>query len=120
MGNNHIKIVTENRKARHNYHIEEEIEEVVGIGQFSIDEVSHTADVAFAVRDDWQGKGVGTELMKYLTILAKKRGLLGFTADVLADNWGMLRVFNKMGFNIEKHFEGGAYELRMTFKDTKS
>jgi acyl-CoA hydrolase/GNAT superfamily N-acetyltransferase len=98
--------------------IEEEIEEAVGIGQFSIDEVSHTADVAFAVRDDWQGKGVGTELMKYLTILAKKRGLLGFTADVLADNWGMLRVFNKMGFNTEKHFEAGAYELRMTFKDT--
>jgi acyl-CoA hydrolase/GNAT superfamily N-acetyltransferase len=100
--------------------IEEEIEEVVGIGQFSIDEVSHTADVAFAVRDDWQGKGIGTELMKYLTILAKKRGLLGFTADVLADNWGMLRVFNKMGFDMEKHFEAGAYELRMTFKDTTS
>jgi GNAT superfamily N-acetyltransferase len=100
--------------------IEEEIEEVIGIGQFSIDEVSHTADVAFAVRDDWQGKGVGTELMKYLTILAKKRGLLGFTADVLADNWGMLRVFNKMGFNMEKHFEAGAYELRMTFKDATS
>jgi hypothetical protein len=31
--------------------VEEDIEEVIGIGQFSIDEVSHTADVAFAVSD---------------------------------------------------------------------
>lgn len=95
----------------------EEIDEVIGIGQYSIDEVSHTADVAFAVRDDWQGKGIGTELLKYLTRLAKKRGLLGFTADVLADNWGMLRVFNKMGFDMEKHFDAGVYELKMMFKD---
>ncbi|RMF01320.1 MAG: GNAT family N-acetyltransferase [Chloroflexi bacterium] len=98
--------------------VEEEIEEVVGIGQYSIDEISHTADVAFAVRDEWQGKGIGTELMKYLTVLAKKRGLLGFTADVLADNWGMLRVFNKMGFQMEKHFDAGVYELKMTFKES--
>jgi len=98
-------------------HTVEEIEEVIGIGQYSIDEVSHTADVAFAVRDEWQGKGIGTELLKFLTTLAKKRGLLGFTADVLADNWGMLRVFNKMGFDVEKHFDAGVYELKMTFKD---
>ena len=96
--------------------LHEEVEEVIGMGQYSIDEVSHTADVAFAVRDDYQGQGIGTELMNYLTLLAKRRGLLGFTADVLADNWGMMRVFNKMGFETEKHFDAGAYELRMTFK----
>jgi acyl-CoA hydrolase/GNAT superfamily N-acetyltransferase len=97
-------------------HTVEEIEEVIGMGQYSIDDISHTADAAFAVRDSWQGKGIGTELLQYLTLLAKKRGLLGFTADVLADNWGMLRVFNKMGFDIEKHFDAGVYELKMTFK----
>jgi GNAT superfamily N-acetyltransferase len=100
--------------------VEEDIEEVIGMAQYSIDEVSHTADAAFAVRDEWQGKGVGTQLLKYLTSLAKKRGLLGFTADVLADNWGMLRVFNKMGFDTEKHFDSGAYELKMMFKDVNS
>ncbi len=100
--------------------VEEDIEEVLGMAQYSIDDVSHTADAAFAVRDEWQGKGVGTQLLKYLTFLAKKRGLLGFTADVLADNWSMLRVFNKMGFDTEKHFDSGAYELKMMFKDVNS
>ncbi len=95
---------------------DEEKEEVIGIGQFNIDEVTHTADVAFAVSDDYQGQGVGAQLLAYLTYLAKKRGLLGFTADVLADNWRMIRLFEKMGFDIKKRLEAGTYELTMMFK----
>jgi acyl-CoA hydrolase/GNAT superfamily N-acetyltransferase len=94
----------------------EEVEEVIGIGQYNIDAVAHMADVAFAVSDDFQGKGVGTTLLEYLTYLAKKRGLLGFTADVLADNWHMLRLFERMGFDIRKRLDAGTYELKMTFE----
>ena len=49
-------------------------EEVVGLGQYIISETSHTAEVAFVVRDDYQGKGIGTELLSYLTYLAKRQG----------------------------------------------
>ncbi len=95
---------------------EEEKEEVVGIGQYSIDETAHVADVAFAIRDDYQGQGIGAQLLIYLTYLAKKQGLLGFTADVAADNRRMLHLFEKMGFDIRKRLEAGAYELKMTFR----
>jgi acyl-CoA hydrolase/GNAT superfamily N-acetyltransferase len=96
----------------------EEKEEVIGIGQYCVDETTHTADVAFAVRDDYHGQGVGTELLKYVTLLAKKQGLLGFTADVLFDNVSMLRVFDKMGFDMKKQFDSGVYQLAMTFRKT--
>ncbi len=94
----------------------EEKEKVVGIGQYGIDPVAHTADVAFAVRDNYQGKGIGAQLLIYLTYLAKKQGLLGFTADVQADNWRMLHLFGKMGFDIQQRLEAGTYELKMLFK----
>ena len=94
---------------------EEAQEQIVGIGQYYINEVTHTADVAFAVLDDCQGKGIGTELLSYLTYLAKKQGLLGFTAEVLMDNKSMLRVFEKAGFNVEKSSDDGVYELKMLF-----
>lgn len=94
----------------------EEKEEVIGIGQYAINEDTHTAEVAFVVRDDYQNKGIGTELIKYLTYLAKKRGLLGFTAEVLVDNKPMLRLFEKMDFEIEKRREENVYELKLTFK----
>jgi acyl-CoA hydrolase/GNAT superfamily N-acetyltransferase len=93
-----------------------EREEIVGVGQYGIDETTHTAEVAFVVRDDYQNKGVGTELLTYLTFLAKKQGLLGFTAEVLVENKQMLHLFEKMGFDLDKRSSAEVYELRMTFR----
>jgi acyl-CoA hydrolase/GNAT superfamily N-acetyltransferase len=99
---------------------EEEREMIAGMAQYVIDENSHTAEVAFVVRDDHQGKGIGQELLKYVTYLARKSGLLGFTAAVLMENRQMLQLFEKMGFIIEKRAEGGMYELKMSFRDRRN
>ena len=94
---------------------QEERSIVIGVGQYGIDEASHTAEVALVVRDDYQNQGVGTSLLTYLTYLAKRKGLLGFSAEVLVNNQPMLHLFEKGGFAIEKRREAGAYELRMLF-----
>ncbi len=88
---------------------------VVGIGQYAIHKASHIAEVAFAVRDDYQNRGIGQELLSYLTNLAKKEGLLAFTAEVLAENRQMLHVFQKGGFNISMRRDDCTYELKMDF-----
>lgn len=87
----------------------------IGVGQYGIDEHTHTAEVALVVQDDYQNQGVGSELLSYLTYLAKRKGLLGFTAEVLVGNRPMLHLFEKAGFTIEKRREAGVYELRMLF-----
>ena len=94
----------------------EKKEEIVGVGRYFIDKTTHTAETAFAVRDDYQNKGIGTELLKYLTYLAQKQGLIGFTAEVLVDNRPMLHVFQKMGFDMQKRISSGLYELKMMFR----
>lgn len=87
----------------------------VGMGQAIKEANTQTAEVAFSVRDNYQDKGIGTELLSYLTNLAQKEGIQGFTADVLVENKPMLHVFEKMGFDMEKRIEAGAYELKMRF-----
>jgi len=72
-------------------------EELVGIGAYYINSQNHTAEVAFAVTDKHQNKGIGSELLTYLTFLAKKQGLLGFVADVLIENMPMTHIFVKAG-----------------------
>jgi RimJ/RimL family protein N-acetyltransferase len=94
------------------------MEVVVGICQYGMEEAAHAAEVGIVVRDDYQNKGVGTELLSYVTYLAKRSGLLGFTAEVLMDNQPMLHLFEKQGFVIEKRLEGGVYELKMAFGET--
>jgi RimJ/RimL family protein N-acetyltransferase len=93
-----------------------EKEIVAGVGQYSIIEATHTAEVGFAVRDDNQNKGIGSELLSYLTYLAKRQGLLGFYAEVLVENRPMLHLFDKMGFDIKRRREEGVYELEMMFR----
>ena len=94
---------------------EEEREIVVGVGQYGIDTKTHTADVALVVRDEDQDRGIGTELLDYLTRLAKREGLLGFTAEVLTENESMMHLFERAGFAIEKRRDAGVYELKMLF-----
>ncbi|PKL39993.1 MAG: acetyl-CoA hydrolase [Spirochaetae bacterium HGW-Spirochaetae-1] len=92
---------------------------VVGLGQTINEEHTHTAEVAFAVRDDFQNNGIGTELLNYLTVLAKKEGLLGFTADVLTENRPMLHVFENHFPALEKKIEDGVYNLTMRFMENR-
>ena len=92
-------------------------ERVVGLCQFDINKDIHTAEVALVVKDGYQNMGVGHELLSYLSNLARKRGLLGFTAEVLTENKPMLDLFENMGFEIEKRSSEGAYEMRLMFRE---
>ena len=51
------------------------------------------AEVAFAVRDDHQGRGIGTLLLEHLARIARAAGITEFEADVLGENNQMLSVF---------------------------
>jgi len=95
----------------------DETEEIVGVGQYGIDESTHTAEVAVVVKDEYHNQGIGTELLSYLAVLAKRHGLLGFTAEVLVENRPMLHLFEKTGFDLEKHASEGVYELKMLFDE---
>ncbi len=96
-----------------------EAEKVVAVGQYGINESAHAAEVALVTRDDYQNQGIGTELLGYLTFLAKREGLLGFTAEVLLENKPMLHLFEKMGFDTQKRSEQGVYEMIMSFRGTE-
>ena len=94
-----------------------EREIIAGMGQYIIQETTMTAEVAFIVRDGFQNRGIGTELLTYLTYLARRQGLIGFTAEVLFENKPMLHVFEKSDFVIEKRGIEGVYEMKLDFRE---
>lgn len=55
------------------------------------------AEVAFTVIDDFQGKGLGSALLRHLVLLAKRASLKQLTADVLPENIAMMNIFRKSG-----------------------
>ncbi len=88
---------------------------MVAIAHYRKNPATNFAEAAFLVRDDWQGKGVGTALMNALVDAARSRGIAGFTADVLMENHGMLRIFHKCGHAVESELDSGVYGLRIPF-----
>jgi acyl-CoA hydrolase/GNAT superfamily N-acetyltransferase len=90
-------------------------DEVVGVVHYVVDPATRLGDVAFVVRDDWQGRGVGTVLMRRILEAARARGIPGFQADVLVTNKPMMDVFHESGLLIRTRHDGGVYHLEMLF-----
>ncbi|MFW8602048.1 GNAT family N-acetyltransferase [Desulfobacterota bacterium M19] len=91
-------------------------EDIVGVGRYFLDESSNRAEVAFVVRDEWQGRGIGLLLFRRLVVIARQSGIAGFTAEVLRDNRKMQSIFNKSGFKVTQHLEDDIYCFKMDFQ----
>lgn len=94
--------------------VEPDTEAVVGIIRYDA-APTRLAEIAFVVRDDWQGKGVGTLLMRRAIALARAQGLLGFTAQVLVSNAPALALFSEAGLHIQAEREGELFHLEARF-----
>jgi len=89
---------------------------VVAVAEYWVEEDGLTANVAFAVRDRYQNQGIGTVLLQHLGQIARKQGLIGFTAEVLKENEPMLRVFEKMRCPTQTELRGDCYNLKVSLK----
>jgi acetate---CoA ligase (ADP-forming) len=77
------------------------------------------AEVAFAVADDVQGRGIGTRLLEQLAESAGDAGVVEFVAEVLPENTAMLSVFRDAGFEAVRTSEGGTVEIRFPIATTE-
>jgi RimJ/RimL family protein N-acetyltransferase len=71
---------------------------IVGGGRYIVFEPGR-AEMAFVVIDTWQGRGVGSILMRHLVKIASDAGLKELMAEVLPENAAMIKVFGKFGFS---------------------
>ena len=81
---------------------------------------AHTAEVAFAVADEHQGRGIATRLLERLASLAGGVGIEEFLAEVVGDNTKMLGVFRDAGFEQSRVFESGISEVRLKLDATEA
>jgi len=84
---------------------------IIAEARFIRDEKDPRADVAFVVDEKYQGIGMAAYLYKLLIRLAKDRGIHYLTADVLATNKGMMKVFEKEGVPVTAKLDYGVYHL---------
>jgi len=76
------------------------------------------AEVAFAVGDEFQRRGIGMRLLERLAARAADAGIEEFVAEVLHENSAMLGVFRDAGFEVTRAGEAGELEIRFPIAAT--
>jgi GNAT superfamily N-acetyltransferase len=89
----------------------------VGVGRYVKEKDSDMAELALLVKDDWQGKGLGTVMHKYLEDIARAHKIGGFRAEVLEQNKRALQLFTKQGGNVKSEYDQGVYRASYRFDE---
>ncbi|HEU4320180.1 MAG TPA: GNAT family N-acetyltransferase [Acidimicrobiia bacterium] len=85
---------------------------IIGVGRYDREPGEpDRAEVAFAVVDEQQGRGIGTQLLELLTIHARSHGIKGFRAFVLGENRRMMRVFRNSGYEMARTLDSGVFTV---------
>lgn len=71
-----------------------------------------TAEVAFAIDDAFQHRGLGSALMKHLISIAREQGLQQFVAEMLPENTAMLGLLRKSGLELSTQRGDGVIRAR--------
>jgi acyl-CoA hydrolase len=90
--------------------------EIMAIGSYA-EESKHVAEVAFVVREDFQGAGIAGYLLEVLEGIARENDYRRFSATVLRENAAMIRVFKKRYPNAKTNFAAGDLSILMDFDD---
>jgi acyl-CoA synthetase (NDP forming)/RimJ/RimL family protein N-acetyltransferase len=92
--------------------------EIIGVGRF--DALGDgTAEVAFIIRDDRQGLGLGSVLLEHLAAAAREVGILRFVAEVLPQNARMLATFREAGFEVRQRHEADVLAVTFAIEPTE-
>ncbi|MBI5587785.1 MAG: GNAT family N-acetyltransferase [Deltaproteobacteria bacterium] len=92
-------------------------ERIVAVSRWDSISDGKKAEVAFAVEDNIQLKGIGTLLLEELARVAVSYNIFVFEASVLAENTRMLEVFEESGFKLRKNLDSGVYRITIDLKD---
>jgi RimJ/RimL family protein N-acetyltransferase len=91
-------------------------ETVIAGGRYIVNQAPNaqrSAELAFIVEEDYQGRGIASRLLANLAELARSQSIFRFEADVLSQNSPMLAVFKRCGFPMRQERDGGVIHLSL-------
>ncbi len=89
---------------------------IFAVGRLSRTDDPLAADFALLVNDKFQGRGIGSALMKSLMKLARTCGFARLTGEVLVANHEMLYVCRQFGFSLHTLSDDGLVQVSLDLK----
>jgi len=86
---------------------------VIAVGRLKKAHGIDEAEFAIIVTDDYQGRGLGSELLRRLLDLAKDEKVGRIVGDVLPDNLAMQHICEKMGFQLRRSIDDPVVKVEL-------
>jgi RimJ/RimL family protein N-acetyltransferase len=86
-------------------------ERIIGVARYDRASGTDTAEVAVAVVDEYQRRGVGSGLLSLLCQVGREHGIHNFSLVVLPENQSMLALLRRLGWIHQARLHGGVYEI---------
>ena len=93
-------------------------ERIFGVARYDRAPSTDVAEVAVAVVDEFQRRGLGGALLAILARAAREHGIKTFTLIVLPENLQMLGLLRKMGWIHHAKLSGGVYDISFDLPET--
>jgi len=93
--------------------------QIIGVGRYARLPNPQIAEMAFVVQDSEQRKGIGTQLLRHLAILAWERGVRYFVGELLRENGRMINILRKSDPGMRQSAEGSTCTITIKVEDAK-
>jgi acetyltransferase len=80
--------------------------QILGVGRLVKLRGANEAEYAILVNDQWQGQGIGSELLRRLIQVGRDERVGRIVADILPDNQAMQRISTQLGFRLRRSPDG--------------
>lgn len=98
---------------------ESEMERMLGVARIIGDPDGKDGEIAVLIGDPWQGKGIGSSLMRQCLSIARQRGFNHIHGIVMKENIHMRALAKKLGFTINEGEDFGEYEIKIDFDSSQ-
>ena len=87
---------------------------IIGVGRYAYNLERERPELAVVVRDDWQGKGLGSILLMKVINIGRENGFSCFEATIDPENQIILNIFKRSGYDYKVyHREQGVYHIEI-------
>jgi ribosomal protein S18 acetylase RimI-like enzyme len=81
-------------------------------------DAGRVADIGLVVTDQWQNRGIGSEMLRQVVARAAARGVRGLVMEVLPENRQMLAMISRRWAGAGYEFGGGSVTVRVRLPDS--
>ncbi|MFW2368647.1 MAG: GNAT family N-acetyltransferase [Desulforhopalus sp.] len=94
-------------------------EKILALGEYYLNPETKTAEIAFSVEKEWQGKGLSSIVIRKLAEAAKSNGIKGLTAYTSKENTRMVKLFRTLNYEVKTKSQGDMIYLEAAFNETE-